>query len=80
MSEMKLRESVSEEQVRIHTPFSPTILEFKVPQRFLDIVNTSGDAVLPDDGLSKKFDFSDNLVGKVSKEVRIPVMEKEWWW
>ena len=49
MSEMKLRESVSEEQVRIHTPFSPTILEYKVPQRFLDIVNTSGDAVLPDD-------------------------------
>ena len=74
---MKLRENVSEEQVRIHTPFSPTILEFKVPQRFLDIVNTSGDAVLPDDGLSKKFDFSDNLVGKVSKEVRIPVMEKD---
>ena len=51
MSEMKLRENVSEEQVRIHTPFSPTILEYKVPQRFLDIVNTSGDAVLPDDGL-----------------------------
>ena len=72
---MKLRENVSEEQVRIHTPFSPTILEYKVPQRFLDIVNTSGDAVLPDDGLSKKFDFSDNLVGKVSKEVRIPVQE-----
>ena len=44
MSEMKLRENVSEEQVRIHTPFSPTILEYKVPQRFLDIVNTSGDA------------------------------------
>ena len=74
---MKLRENVSEEQVRIHTPFSPTIIEYKVPQRFLDIVNTSGDAVLPDDGLSKKFDFSDNLVGKVSKEVRIPVMEKD---
>ena len=32
---------------------------------------------MPDDGLSKKFDFSDNLVGKVSKEVRIPVMEKD---
>ena len=72
---MKLRENVSEEQVRIHTPFSPTIIEYKVPQRFLDIVNTSGDAVLPDDGLSKKFDFSENLVGKVSKEVRIPIME-----
>ena len=58
-------------------PFSPTILEYQVPQRFIDIINTSGDAILPDDGLSKKFDFSDNLVGKVSKEVRIPVAEKD---
>ena len=75
MTSKELRKSVNEDQVRIHQPFSPTILEYKVPQRFLDIVNTSGDAVLPDDGLSKKFDFSDNLVGKVSKEVRIPIME-----
>ena len=43
----------SGEQVVIHTPFSPTILEYQVPQRFIDIINTSGDAVLPDDGLSK---------------------------
>ena len=77
MKEKRLRETVTEDQVRVHTPFSPTILEYKVPQRFLDIVNTSGDAVLPDDGLSKKFDFSDNLVGKVSKEVRIPILEKD---
>ena len=40
--------------VTIRTPFSPTILEYQVPQRFIDIINTSGDAVLPDDGLSKK--------------------------
>ena len=72
---MELRKSVNENETRIHQPFSPTIIEYKVPQRFLDIINTSGDAVLPDDGLSKKFDFSDNLVGKVSKEVRIPIME-----
>ena len=64
-------------EVVIRTPFSPTILEYQVPQRFIDIINTSGDAVLPDDGLSKKFDFSDNLVGKVSKEVRIPVAEQD---
>ena len=62
-------------EVVIRTSFIPTILEYQVPQRFIDIINTSGDAVLPDDGLSKKFDFSDNLVGKVSKEVRIPVQE-----
>ena len=53
--------------------FSPTILESKVPKRFLDIVNNVGDEVLADDGLSKKWDFSNSLVGKVSKEVSIPI-------
>ena len=33
--------------------------------------------VLADDGLSKKWDFSDSLVGKVSKEVAIPMYNKE---
>ena len=33
-----LRKLQSEDEVRVHTPFSPTILEFKVPQKFLDIV------------------------------------------
>ena len=68
---------MNEEQSRVHRPFSPTIIEYRVPKRFLDIINMTGDAILPDNGLSKKFDFSDNLVGKVSKEVRIPVAEAE---
>ena len=55
--------------------FSPTIMETIVPQKFIDIINNTGDEVLKDDGLSKKFDFSDNLVGKVHKEVTIPVPE-----
>jgi len=53
--------------------FSPTIMEAEVPQKFINIINNTGDEVLKDDGLSKKFDFSDNLVGKVHKEVTIPV-------
>ena len=58
-------------------PFSTTILESKVPQKFLDIINGIGDTVLADDGLSKKWDFSDSLVGKVSKAVAIPMYNKE---
>ena len=58
-------------------PFSTTILESKVSQKFLDIINGIGDTVLSDDGLSKKWDFSDSLVGKVSKEVSIPMYNKE---
>ena len=57
--------------------FSPTILESKVPKRFLDIVNNVGDEVLADDGLSKKYDFSESLVGKVSKEVGIPIQNED---
>ena len=54
----------------VHETFSPTILEFQVPDKFVDMVNLVGDAVLGDDKLSKQWDFSDNLVGKVSKEVK----------
>ncbi len=57
--------------------FSPTILESKVPQKFLDIINNVGDKVLADDGLSKKWDFSGNLVGKVKNEIQIPIHNKE---
>jgi len=57
--------------------FSPTIMESQVPQKFIDIINNTGDEVLKDDGLSKKFDFSDNLVGKVSKEITIPVPDND---
>ena len=57
--------------------FSPTIMEMEVPQKFIDIINNTGDEVLKDDGLSKKYDFSNNLVGKVHKEVAIPVPEND---
>ena len=61
----------------IHESFSPTILEIEVPDKFVDMINLVGEAVLGDESLSKKFDFSDNLVGKVSKEVKIPTTNKE---
>ena len=57
-------------------PFSPAILERQVPQKFIDIVNRVGDEVLSDETKSREWDFSENLVGKVSKEVQIPIMDK----
>ena len=57
-------------------PFSPAILERKVPQKFIDIVNRVGDEVLSDETKSREWDFSENLVGKVSKEVQIPIVDK----
>ena len=57
-------------------PFSPAILERKVPQKFIDIVNRVGDEVLSDETKSREWDFSENLVGKVRKEVQIPIVDK----
>ena len=31
MTNQEIRKSVTEHQLRIHTPFSPTIIEYKVP-------------------------------------------------
>ena len=57
--------------------FSPTIIETEVEDKFLDIVNKVGDDVLGDEEKSKMWDFSGNLVGKVSKEVKIPITNPE---
>ena len=57
-------------------PFSPAILERQVPQKFIDIVNKVGDEVLSDETKSREWDFSENLVGKVRKEVQIPIVDK----
>ena len=60
-----------------HTPFSPSIMETEGPKRFLDIVNEIGDEVLSDDKKSAQWDWSNHLVGKVHKEVQIPIVNKE---
>ena len=63
--------------IKWHIPFSPTIMETTVSSRFLDIVNRVGDEVLNDEEKSNKFDWSDKLVGKVHKEVLIPLKDEE---
>jgi len=52
-------------------------METEVPKRFLDIVNEIGDEVLSDDKKSAQWDWSNHLVGKVHKEVQIPIVNKE---
>ena len=65
------------DEVKFLEPFSATILERQVPDRFIEIVNKVGDEVLSDEATSAEWDFSENLVGKVSKEVQIPLTDKE---
>ena len=71
--------NMKEEQweATIHEPFSPVLLETKVPKKFVDIVNKVGDEVLSDDQKSAQWDWAHNLVGKVHKEVQIPMVDKQ---
>ena len=60
-----------------HRPFSPTILETTVPRDFIKIINKIGDEVLSDDNKSAQWDWSNHLVGKVHKEIQIPISDKD---
>lgn len=62
---------------KFHEPFSPAILETEVTKRFIKIVNDVSDDVLSSEEKSKKWDWSNHLVGKVSKEVLIPLTSEE---
>ena len=60
-----------------HRPFSPLILETTVPKDFINIINKIGDEVLSDENKSAQWDWSNHLVGKVHKEIQIPISNKE---
>jgi len=52
-------------------------MESTVPDKFVEIVNDTADKVLGSETASIEWDWSHKLVGKVHKEVQIPVRNKE---
>ena len=70
---MIMKKKKQKQTNKFHEIFSPTILETQVPNRFVDIINATGDDVLSSEQKSAKWDWSHKLVGKVSKEIQIPV-------
>ena len=52
------------------------IMESTVPDKFVEIINDTADKVLNSETASVEWDWSHKLVGKVSKEVQIPVRDK----
>ena len=62
---------------KFHRPFSQTIMESTVPDKFVEIVNDTADKVLSSETASVEWDWSHKLVGKVHKEIQIPVSNKE---
>ena len=61
---------------KFHKPFSPMIMETEVPKKFIEIINDTADKVLNSETASVQWDWSHNLVGKVHKEVQIPIRNK----
>ena len=55
----------------IYQPFGPSILKVKMPQAYVNLLNTEADTILHDEKLSKKHDWSHNLAGNVKKEIAI---------
>ena len=55
-------------ETKQHSPFSPLLMEFKMPQEYIDKLNAYGDKISSDDDKSKKLDFSNKLVGNVKQE------------
>ena len=64
-------------KMEFQRPFSPTIGKTNVPKNFLKIINDIGDEVLSDKNKSAQWDWSNHLVGKVHKEIQIPITDKE---
>ena len=61
---------------KFHKPFSPMIMETEVPKKFIKIINGTADKVLNSETASVEWDWSHNLVGKVHKEVQIPIKNR----
>ena len=51
-----------------HQPFSPLLMEFEMPQHYVDRLNAHGDKISGDVIKSKKLDASDYLAGNVKQE------------
>jgi uncharacterized protein (TIGR02466 family) len=58
--------------IQILSPFGPKIGKLKIPIKLISTINKKVDQIAKDKNLSKKFDYSQNLVGQVSQEIELP--------
>jgi len=59
-------------QLKILTPFGPKIARLKFPQTIIKKINLEIDRITKKKKLTKKFDYSKNLVGQVKQEIQLP--------
>ena len=58
-------------QAQIHAPFGPMLMEFTIPQPYVDMFNKYADSITKNAKKSKQLDHSDELVGNVKQEHKI---------
>ena len=58
-------------QAQIHAPFGPMLIEFTMPQPYVDMFNKYSDSITKSEIKSKQLDHSDELIGNVKQEHKI---------
>ena len=58
--------------VNVLAPFGPRIARLKIPKNLINKMNKEIDRIVDNQNLSKKFDYSKELVGQVSQELQLP--------
>ena len=58
-------------QTKVHAPFGPMLMEFTIPQPYVDMFNKYADNITKSVEKSKQLDHSNNLVGNVKQEHKI---------
>ena len=59
-------------QLKVLTPFGPKIARLKFPQTIIKKINLEIDRITKKKKLTKKYDYSKNLVGQVKQEIQLP--------
>ena len=58
-------------QAQVHAPFGPMLMEFTIPQPYVDMFNKYADGIAKSKKKSKQLDHSDELIGNVKQEHKI---------
>ena len=58
--------------VNVLAPFGPRIAKLKIPKNLINKINKEIDKIVDNQNLSKRFDYSKELVGQVSQELKLP--------
>ena len=61
---------MEQQEVILRKPFGPTLLQTRIPEKFVQQVDAKASQMLSDEQLAKKYDHSMNLAGNVQQEVR----------